>query len=552
MRRFLLLSLFFVAATLLACDEDVMAPVLTTGSITLNVTVDDLPAISQQAVSAEVVSSPATGGDTSSTAVASVPAFESDRGDGPRISEYKGTRTSSNAAIPQAESADGPAKAPEEASAIDAATIRIIGPTTRTLTNQTPGTTVTVEDLDVGTYTVVLEGLVSGEVDYFGRTQNISVTAGNNSTANISFNSFRPVIQAVTSPTTDMAILFTWNVVQGATGYYVELDTDPGFTSPVSATVDTEAAVATMPSTGIWYVRASSVNQYVPRGRAGDAQSVDIVTDIDPSGTDFASAYDLGFAATGVVYSQLNVVPSADEDWYTVEACLGDRIIAEVYAQRLDPPSDLNSYLELYGPTGNSVDVQDDNVGTDSRIDRVLTSGGQYYIKVAASGGGSTGNYQLSIDVEAGSANDGSSCSTLPGATNGWTGSSSTDPTNWSDPDNWLTGAVPTSTDTISIPAGAAPVLTENVTVASLIIEVGGHVDTDVYDITVTGDLAAGNSITGDGQVILTGTDVYLSGGVPHLYVLGDVSLAGRAFATGTVQVDGTLRMNGFQMAVGS
>ncbi|MFC1640250.1 hypothetical protein ACFL3B_05770, partial [Gemmatimonadota bacterium] len=561
MRRFLLLSVLFVAATLLACDEDPIAPP-TTGSLTLKfVRADEAtgPLALQQVASVELLDQTSVSTDAGQTDKTPLP--KTGAADvTPRIATFVpdpvfvegNTPTNSAAAAgepQQGPASDAGARAPGAANAIDAARIRIVGQTPRVLENQTPGSDITVEGLEPGPYTVIFEGLVGGEVDYYG-TASVTVVAGDNRTATLNYGSFRPTMNAFTSPTTDMTFLVSFQQAFGAEDYFVEIDTDPAFSAPFFDTVIAERSIAIwVADAGTYYARATAINTTAGYGRPGDAEAIVVQRDQDASGDDRVGAALLGFSPD-LTLDELNIAPPGDEDWFAVDACLGDVLTIETTAQRLDPQSVLDTYIDLFNETQpDSIAFNDDTYGVDSYLEATLPSGGRYYVRVRGPWvNGPTGHYDLTISVTQGPVNDGTQCGIPEGVTNLWSGGG--DGTSWSAPANWLTG-VPTATDTVAIPATASPILSENVTVAGLIIAPGGHVDTDIYSLTVSGDLAAGNSITGNGQVILTGTGVTLSGGLPNLYVLGDVSLAGQTYATGTVQIDGTLRMNGHQMAVG-
>ena len=561
MRRFLLLSVLFVAATLLACDEDPIAPP-TTGGLTLKfVRSDDAtsPLALQQTTAAEPTGQAAT--ETGAPPANKAPIQGAGAADLlPRIVAFvpnprptDGSTAANSAAATsepqQTPTSDVGARAPEAASAIDAARIRIVGPTPRVLENQAPGSTVTVEGLDPGSYTVIFEGLVGGEVDYFG-TASVTVAVGENRTATLNYGSFRPTMNPFVSPTTNMTFLVSYAQAFDAERYLVEIDIEPNFSAPIFDTVITETSISIWVATaGTYYARATANNATAGYGRPGDAEAITVQLDQDASGDTRVGAALLGFSPD-LTLSELNIAPPGDADWFAVDACWGDVLTVEATAQRLDPQSELDTYIDLFNATQpDSIAFNDDTFGLDSYLEATLPSGGRYFVRVRGPWvDGPTGHYDLTISVTRGPVNNGTSCDLPTGVTNGWTGSS--DGFSWSAPGNWLNG-VPTATDTVAIPATASPLLTENVTVASLIIEAGGHVDTDVYSLTVTGDLAAGNSITGDGTVILTGSGVSLSGGVPNLYILGDVSLSGRAFATGDALVEGALRMNGYQMAVG-
>lgn len=125
------------------------------------------------------------------------------------------------------------------------------------------------------------------------------------------------------------------------------------------------------------------------------------------------------------------------------------------------------------------------------------------------------------------------------GRTRVWTGELSTD---WSTDGNWSPAGVPTPQDTAVIPdsLGVYPVLSSNVSVAGLLLEpAGASLDVGTFDITVSGDVRGGNTITGSGTVVMTGSSVLLRGELPSLSVQGSVALDGSAGVAGNAVVDG-------------
>ena len=124
--------------------------------------------------------------------------------------------------------------------------------------------------------------------------------------------------------------------------------------------------------------------------------------------------------------TELNLIPAGDEDWFSVDICLGDRLVVETWARRHNPWSDLDTYLELYDETGTVLVAENDDIATDtldSRLDVTVSSGGTYYLRVYGPyAGDDIGQYDLDIQVFTGPANDGSSCRLPVSVTNGWTG----------------------------------------------------------------------------------------------------------------------------------
>ena len=222
MNRGIVLSTVCAAGIVVGCDKNAVAPP-TTGSITLRI-VTDAPA---RAAS-----------DTLGTPISSVAAGH-----------------------------------------LDAARVRVIGPTNKSLnlTAGPSGFSGTVDGLAPGGYTVVVEGLVASEVDYFGQTSGVQVTAGRNASAAITFASFRPVLGDLGPPTAGMAFTARWVRVANASNYRVEWDKNPGFASPSSQDVADTFATITVADTGTYNIRVRAVNAWEPAGRPSDPSSIRLV-----------------------------------------------------------------------------------------------------------------------------------------------------------------------------------------------------------------------------------------------------------------------------------
>ena len=137
------------------------------------------------------------------------------------------------------------------------------------------------------------------------------------------------------------------------------------------------------------------------------------------------------------------------------------------------------------------------------------------------------------------------------GTTIYWTGAMSSD---WSTAANWNTGTPPAASDNVFIPAETAlqPVLAANVTTADLFVADGADLQTAGFTLTASGDVRAGNSITGTGTLVLTGAGVTLSGSLPNVTVLDSAIVAGRTLVGGNLTVFGRLTLNGNVLAADS
>jgi len=231
----------------------------------------------------------------------------------------------------------------------------------------------------------------------------------------------RPVISPITSPTTNIPFPFEWDPVPNADGYIVDLDSDPGFPSPLTANISGTAAVATVVQAGTYYVRARAVNNsYVTGGGgASDYQSTEVIEDF-LSGPDASNPAYLGFmdGITPIWGVLLNILPAGDEDWFSATACYLDTLVLETWAGRLDNPSPLDTYLELWDPAGASIIAENDDIdfasdNLDSYLEAVIPADGDYLINVYGVGT-SVGSYELLVDLIRGPNNNGSSCTTGP------------------------------------------------------------------------------------------------------------------------------------------
>jgi hypothetical protein len=134
-----------------------------------------------------------------------------------------------------------------------------------------------------------------------------------------------------------------------------------------------------------------------------------------------------------------------------------------------------------------------------------------------------------------------------------WNGKWGGNPTNWSDPGNWLRPVVPTSTDTVEVgPAPNQPTLTGTAFADQLTVRTGATLNTAGDTLRTSGDLDASGSITGAGLVSLTGASKSLRGSVPNLLVTGTIGLSGNTTATGdlTVAPGAALNTNGDTLRV--
>ncbi len=173
---------------------------------------------------------------------------------------------------------------PGGVTALDSGRVVVQGPTNKTV-KVTPGTTVTIDQLLPGTYTVTLQGFQGGGVAYFGQTSGVTVVVGQNTSATVTFASFRPTIMSLPAYTTDGQFVLVYSKVAAAASYVVQRSADAAFTSPTETTVaatDTSVALS-IPLTGPFYMRVLAVDPLSARGVPSVAQVTTTLTSVTVS-----------------------------------------------------------------------------------------------------------------------------------------------------------------------------------------------------------------------------------------------------------------------------
>jgi len=177
-----------------------------------------------------------------------------------------------------------------ESRRIDQGRVTIEGPTNRTV-NIAPGATQTISGLVPGTYTVVLEGLTSGEIETFGEVSGVVVTAGANTPVTITASSFVPVLATLPSLVEvgqDLVVQFS--TVSGAASYTVEWANNPAFTNLQSTTTSNTTVNVRAAAVGNLYVRVRARNRLGSNGRAVTAGPVSVPTPAIPTDQRFLAA----------------------------------------------------------------------------------------------------------------------------------------------------------------------------------------------------------------------------------------------------------------------
>lgn len=143
----------------------------------------------------------------------------------------------------------------------DNGTLHIEGPSTRTVSIQ-PGQTVTVDNLQPGTYTVALEAFAGNDLESFAETT-VTVSAGQAARTTLNPSSFVPSsVTLAPQVVAGQSISIQISPVTGATNYQVQWDDNPAFSSPSSTDVSGTTATITFSTAGQYYVRARARNRY--------------------------------------------------------------------------------------------------------------------------------------------------------------------------------------------------------------------------------------------------------------------------------------------------
>ncbi len=299
--------------------------------------------------------------------------------------------------------------------ALDAVSVQVYGPTPKTvqltLNEGTDRWEGTVDQLTPGTYRVVVRGLKGTDVDSYAEVASVSVTAGETSRPTATFGSFVPAVQNPASPTTRVRLAVTIGAVAGADGYTVQWANNAQFTGAQSLNTATTAADIGVNGAGAWFLRARATNDVVTNGAWSTAGTFTVTTDVDSTGSSDANTPLLGsYTIPRDSLFQLNILPAGDQDWFGVQACAGDTLLADVYAQRLPAPgSPLNARLTLKRSDLMDLSVVTDSAGTDPRLNRLLPVSGNYFVVVDGEGG-SVGHYSFAYEVKKGPANTDTGC----------------------------------------------------------------------------------------------------------------------------------------------
>jgi hypothetical protein len=149
----------------------------------------------------------------------------------------------------------------------------------------TPGSPVTIEELEPGTYTVSLEGFVGDQVERFGRVSNVVVVAGQNRAVSVTFDRFVPALEPVSLSDDGQSLIVSFPPLALADSYRVQVDDSEDFPSPEEQTITgTEASFAVSQPLGARFVRVKAFDPYEIPGVPTDTKPVTIL-DLAGNGT---------------------------------------------------------------------------------------------------------------------------------------------------------------------------------------------------------------------------------------------------------------------------
>jgi hypothetical protein len=293
-----------LAVGALACKDEPTSPA-GTGTLFVRL-VEEAPALS---VAAHTMTDPAE---------SSPPTAEATRLD----------RASPDDAGPQANRATS--------SRLDAVRVALVGPTTRTvnLSQTASGYEGTIDGLAPGSYSILVEGLETGLVEFLGVATGINVVADQTAEAVIPVFSLVTTLDPV-SNVDDVGLTFdvTFTDVGIATQYLIEVSPDRDFpTGNILSFPTTQTSVTvSVPWPGVYFVRVRAGNDAVSPDEAlpSDRRVVRLFTDF------------LTFGQFDARNSFLTVPDQVDAYGFNVQA--GDGVVAMAFSpEGLNPSSPLS------------------------------------------------------------------------------------------------------------------------------------------------------------------------------------------------------------------
>jgi hypothetical protein len=164
---------------------------------------------------------------------------------------------------------------------LDSGRVHLDGPTAREL-SATPGTTVTIDQLQPGSYTISLEGFAGTEVERFGRTTGVEVVAGETTSASVALDLFQPAL-APFSPDTSVGpdVTVSFAALPNAVSYEVEVAAEEAFNTVLQTeTSATPSTPLTLPGFGDFFIRVRGLDPFDGRGVPSVARPIRIVKPI--------------------------------------------------------------------------------------------------------------------------------------------------------------------------------------------------------------------------------------------------------------------------------
>ncbi len=143
----------------------------------------------------------------------------------------------------------------------DAGTLHLEGPTPRTVP-MSPGQTLTIDNLQPGSYTVSLEAFAGGRLESFAETST-TVTAGQNRQVSLTLRSFIPTNVVVPGEVdAGEPVTVTYGAVPGATSYVVQWADNPQFSNAQQQEVPGTSATFAFEAEGEYQVRVFARNRF--------------------------------------------------------------------------------------------------------------------------------------------------------------------------------------------------------------------------------------------------------------------------------------------------
>jgi hypothetical protein len=257
------------------------------------------------------------------------------------------------------------------AAAWDSVKVFVRGATNRTA-SVTPGTTVTIDGLIPGAYTVALEAFDSGGVASFFQTTEVNVVASENARVTptpTQFASFVPALSPLPAMGTSTVFTVSFGSVPGASSYEVEAATNATFAANRMAIPTTTTSTDVMvPTYGTYYIRVRAIDAYQGRGRASPSQTILILP---------LPGAPSGLTASDVSNKQINlnwVDNAATEDGFRIERCTGAG--CTTFSQIATVGRNTTSYqnIDLAASTSYSYRVYAYNVAGNSNYSNVASA----------------------------------------------------------------------------------------------------------------------------------------------------------------------------------